>query len=421
MNAKIRALITFSLGLSAMAAAGLLLEQRATHRALTAELAGTPVVVVEKLKPVVSPPGGGVDRLLKPFAAKSGDEARREMVRLLQADADSGRNRDPLNHLTSLVECLSAEELLAVIGTEFPARFTMVAQGLNKEPRSDIDEALARLAALRRLCIVAPEQALACCAAGVPAKPADPLFNVAASALRQIVRENPASAIRWCRDNAAWLPASWPAWILPEVARLDGFSGAVALARREGLLLAESMGGFDTGSLTLIDNLMTEVNTERVADPDAFAENSSVMKGYQKVAAKIANTFGFGEARKFAEKWTAGLPWQEDIAQTAFLSTLLPESTPETEAAADWVMGFVPEDRRHAVAGKVIDAWTETDFAPQAGWLEKHWNAPWRDAGVAALCHQMADADPEAAVQWAATISDPDLRTETLSTLSGLP
>ncbi|MES2708630.1 MAG: hypothetical protein V4726_18695 [Verrucomicrobiota bacterium] len=424
MKRKQQAALNFFLGLAALAGAGLLASRMAEHRILAGELAALSEknagIRVRPSAAPAPPPGGGRNLLLKPFVAKSGDEARRELVRQLRPESGSGANRDPLNRLAPLLEGLSAEELLAVIGTEPAAQFTLTADLREEKPQEEIDEARARLAALRRLCVIAPEQALAVCAAGAPPKASDQLINVTALALRQLSAENPVSALHWGKENPSLVPNTWPALVLTQVAKADGLDGAVALARREGLLLAESMRWFDIKNLDSVNALMTAVDAERAAAGDSFAGNVRVRGGYQAVAEKISNSLGFGETRKFAEQWTAELPWREDTALLAVQSTLGPDSASQTEAAADWMMDFVPGDRRAAAAEKLmysLSGWPAT----LTQWLEKHQAAPWRDPGLAAFARRLAPASPGMAVQWANAISDETLRATTLAAFAKLP
>lgn len=419
MKAKTQALLTFSLGLAAMAAAGLLAVQRGEHQSLARELAALPADAARAPRrgTPASPPGGGVNLLLKPLAAKDGDTARKELVNRLLP----GGKRKGFQEITPLLESLSAEELLALIGTESAAEFAPASEGRNNESPEQLADAEVRAAALRRLCLVSPERALAVCAAGAPLKAPDALINVTAFAMKQRAREDPAAAIRWGRENSPWLPANWPGWVLAEVARTDSVASAAALARREGFLLAESMRWCGTDSLESINTLMPLIEAERAAAPEDFAENKLVRQGYQKIAEKISSSLGFEETRNFAEKWMAALPWREDVAILAVESTVGPNSVPETEAAADWMMDFVPEDRRPAAAEKLMYSLVRLGPAAFSQWLEKHQAAPWRDEGLAAFCRKIAPTSPDMAAQWAGAISNESLRTTTLAAFPKTP
>jgi hypothetical protein len=420
MKMKIQALTSSVLALAALTTAGLVVSQRITHQALARELAALPPADghagtdAGSIPARQTPPGGGPGRLLKTIAAKSGGEARQELVRQLHLER-GGANGDPFKRLAPLLEGLSAKELLAVIGNEPAAKFTLTADGPEGTARQEIDEAIVRLAALRRLCTVAPVEALAVCATGAPDKAADPLLNITALALRERSRANAAAAIRWGKENRFWLPASWPGWVLTDVVNREGLASAAALARQEGVLLAENMGWCDTYSLGEVNTLMTEVDKERAAAPERFADNPLVRKGYRKLAEKVSNTLGFDEGRKFAEKWTVGLPCQEDCALSAVASTLAPDSAAETTEAADWMIGFLPEDRRAAAAESVLGSWSSVNPDVPLQWLAKHADSPWRDPAMAAFCRRLFTYAPDQAVKWASAISDETLRAETLA------
>lgn len=413
MKRKPQAVITLSLTLAALVVTGMLVAQKAQHLALVGELAALPT------KPAgnttgsaapAAPPGGGQNLLLKPFVGKGGDEARRELVRRLRSGSGSG-------DLAPLLQSLSAEELLKIIGPVLAGSFVELADGAGEASPSERDEASVRMAALRRLCVLTPEQALAFCAAGVTpgTRASDSLLNVTAGALRHWAGENPPAALRWVKANASWLMPGFPSVVLSQVARTDGLAAAARMARQENVSLAAGMGGFDTSTLGSVNELMTEVDRERAASPEAFAGNAAIRRGYRDMAEKVSNSLGFEAGRKFAETWTVGLPWQEEAAFAAVNSTISPDSASQTAAAADWMIGFVPEDRRSAAAEKLISSWAGIDPGAPLKWLGEHVEAPWRDPAIAAYCAGLVTFDADRAVQWAEAISDESLRASTLT------
>jgi hypothetical protein len=131
--------------------------------------------------------------------------------------------------------------------------------------------------------------------------------------------------------------------------------------------------------------------------PESTAKNSTLsiivgaMAGRdpQQAASQVAQ---LGAASRASAAGEVALQWAQDDAA----------------AAAVWA-GSLPEDGARASAFRSIaQTWTGQDLGKVANWLDGLPASESRDAAVSAFTKQVSDSDPEAAVAWASTISDPN-------------
>lgn len=113
------------------------------------------------------------------------------------------------------------------------------------------------------------------------------------------------------------------------------------------------------------------------------------------------------------QDWLAApLPCRSESALAAVRCALTRHPDSGAEAAADWMMNFIPEDQRAAAVADLVSVWAGENFTAPEEWLRKNQAAPWRNAGLAALCRGMASADPGSAAVLASGITDETLRAE---------
>jgi hypothetical protein len=132
--------------------------------------------------------------------------------------------------------------------------------------------------------------------------------------------------------------------------------------------------------------------------------------------AKIASLWARSDPQE-AFTWAQKLP--ESTAKNSTLSIIIgamagrdPQQAASrvAAAAAAWA-GSLPEDEARASAFRSIArTWTGQDLGKAANWLDGLPASESRDAAVSAFTNQVSDSDPEGAVAWASTISDPNTR-----------
>lgn len=414
-----RAALTLVLAAGALAALPLLHSVNTEHARLTAELQALPLTVSASLALPALPPGQSARTPFKTLAAADPSAARKEITRRLLR----GNGRKYTDPVKKLLEPLSAEELEKLIDINSPADFASFYTSISgPEGGEENAAALGRMLALQRLFVIAPEKAFPLLNPPNPPDSPERLYEMVTLGLEQWVPQDPAAALRWTRDHAAWLPADnrFPLLVLGLLAKTD-MPQACGLAKEQGMNLSEILPGLASSARSRkdADILMEQLTAAPAASPESFSE--SLRKTGGDLTGRVGTSLGFEAARQFAEKWAATLPGREDIALTAVKTALARRPDPKAEAAADWMMHFVPEDRRTAAVENLVNAWADEDFSAPAAWLQKTGNVSWRDAGLAALCRKIAPFDSDAAAQYAASISDDTLRAQALSSPGAIP
>jgi len=103
-----------------------------------------------------------------------------------------------------------------------------------------------------------------------------------------------------------------------------------------------------------------------------------------------------------------------DAALSSHLSARAKENP---AAAADWLLNLSKEDPLYTPehARNIVFTWTETDSIAASAWLSEQPAGPERDAAIAGFSESIRPFEPEAAAEWASTITNPDRRTEELT------
>jgi len=81
-----------------------------------------------------------------------------------------------------------------------------------------------------------------------------------------------------------------------------------------------------------------------------------------------------------------------------------------SEKAADWVARMPAGEARSAGMERVVSQWVERDPVATAEWLNKFPNDQSIDGALAIFSHQIAEKQPQSALQWAQAIEDPERR-----------
>jgi len=156
---------------------------------------------------------------------------------------------------------------------------------------------------------------------------------------------------------------------------------------------------------------------------------------YQKAAALIANLQMPGGQQKYdltgflagewglydpaaAAQWVASLPDDGGMdRQQALVSLGVSWAQSDPEAAADFAVQLPPGVTRQNMLATALGSWATNNPEQAAAWLNQYQADPDLDMVVRSLASSpnMIDADPNAAVGWASTITDNAIRLQTLN------
>lgn len=112
-----------------------------------------------------------------------------------------------------------------------------------------------------------------------------------------------------------------------------------------------------------------------------------------------------------AAAWAKSLPSGDERNQAInrVVNTWARSSPPEAAA----FVARLPEEGRERTQGTqgVVQTWASQDIASAAAWLQRQPAGQSKDAGLQVLSGQIAMEDPETALSWVKTISDPKMQT----------
>ena len=114
-----------------------------------------------------------------------------------------------------------------------------------------------------------------------------------------------------------------------------------------------------------------------------------------------------------ARTWAESLPDSDSKFKQGALGRVA-ESWAQVapEKAAAWVDGL-PEGMKGRALASVVGTWADTDANAAGTWLRKFPAGPERNEAVVNFAWTVKDADPEASLTWAGTITDENQRNET--------
>jgi len=90
-------------------------------------------------------------------------------------------------------------------------------------------------------------------------------------------------------------------------------------------------------------------------------------------------------------------------------------------SAVKGAMAIKDPDLRKECLGQAVLEWSDRNPDLASGWITKLPTGPDRDAAIGGLVTRLATADPAAATEWAAAISDETLRSDTIRRLGKAP
>ena len=118
-----------------------------------------------------------------------------------------------------------------------------------------------------------------------------------------------------------------------------------------------------------------------------------------------------------AEAFVRALSQQPGAGDSVVETHIRGRAEQDPSEAAQWLTSLTPDDPlyRSENAGVLMDVWAESDSIAASMWLSELPAGEQRDAAAASFSGVVQNYDPEVAVEWAASISDPNQRVERLS------
>ena len=135
-------------------------------------------------------------------------------------------------------------------------------------------------------------------------------------------------------------------------------------------------------------------------------------KSRDRFVSQIAYDWGQKDPQATAE-WINGLEnSSEQRKATLRLSDAWSRRNPPE--AADWALSLNNEKIRQQSLQRVINSWMHYDIGATANWLNQHPPSADLDLAVSVFVNRVMNDDPEGARSWAESITNPNLRKETL-------
>ncbi len=262
----------------------------------------------------------------------------------------------------------------------------------------------------------------------------DALFNIADG----WAEKDPEAAALWfdantngtTREDAVWeILEAWgrksPVKALAWADNLDAFTrSGVMDALAEGWAAkdpaAAAAAGKDLLQYDFGDEFLMNVAGQWASsDPKSAAAWANTLDSPDLRAVthmEVGTEWGMSDPRA-ATSWIQSLPNEEDRSYAA-LGTALGWSEHDPGAALEWSVSAIDdEDTRQRVVEDVMLNWSTNDPNSAAKWLNDQPKGERHDEVLSTFSTAIIDIDPESAVTWAATISDPAQKTEHLTML----
>jgi hypothetical protein len=252
-------------------------------------------------------------------------------------------------------------------------------------PDDEVVRAGVLVRALRRLFETDPVRALDLAAgSGAAAEPAADveLHNLIWRALADWAQDDFAAA-------SAWLDTHGPDLYLGDLKRFLMLQGVAETGVATALGEASEAG--------LLEDAMPYISRSvRADDLPAFFEAVAALpevgafqwQYYRDFAIKVNNSQGWEAARRFVETYATGPRHAAELATA--VATADPQGDPAAKTA--WVATLSPPETRDANVAEAVTAWTTTDPAGVAAWLDSLADQPWKPAARAAFERRLADA-----------------------------
>jgi hypothetical protein len=108
---------------------------------------------------------------------------------------------------------------------------------------------------------------------------------------------------------------------------------------------------------------------------------------------------------------------EANYSEIAVTSLVMGRAEEDPAVTAEWLIKMAPTDPIYSdeYTNELMQIWAETDSIAASEWLSAQNPGQQRDAAISGFSQSILSYEPEAAVVWASTISDPDRRMKQLS------
>ena len=232
----------------------------------------------------------------------------------------------------------------------------------------------------------------------------------ALAALARVVETDPAHADSWMRADPARMtnPDLLKLW-LGGLATRDPTSALASLKDVAALDPRAALEGIPAVASHLRTNEeRLQLLTHCAAEADATRRTALVQAVFGKVGT-------FAESRElFSGLELPGTAKDQIAAEIASRNI-----ADDPAKRGDWLLEQTTDEGRPKALRQFVSAWTRADYNAAGTWLGKFTVGPARDTAVADFAGLIRDLDPEAALAWASTVSDPALRQSVLVRIGG--
>ena len=168
---------------------------------------------------------------------------------------------------------------------------------------------------------------------------------------------------------------------------------------------------------SVVTELRTDAEHRVVISRIASIENvSQKVPVYDHLSAHLLADRGFQEASDFVS--SLSLPYPDNVNLSVDL--VRSNTANGMEEKMRWLLRALPEDRHAHGVARVFERWAVADFNAAAKWLNNAEKGPVRDAAVEQFAHKISQKEPEAAIEWARSIGDEQLRESVLRSVLDL-
>lgn len=220
-------------------------------------------------------------------------------------------------------------------------------------------------------------------------------------------KTDPNSAFNWLLANREADPVAFQSGLRPVLATLaaSGLDNAMRLA------LEIAPGGDRMSALRIL--MGQAANGMNCASLLPYLDSLQSPGERQNFSSMLAQNWAIYNPTE-ATQWALSLtdPAQRKAAVSSAIGSWASDNP---SAAAAWAVTLQDGDLRTAEIAQVARSWSQYDPIKTADWLlSLHPPAPYLDPAIQALVGTVSRSNPEGAVMWASTISDPRARSSAI-------
>lgn len=232
--------------------------------------------------------------------------------------------------------------------------------------------------------------------------------NLIGTILSNWAKTDVTSAYNWVMSNRESDPGTFQMGLRPV------FTALAALGVSDAMKMAFTIPSSNDRLSAL--RIVVEQAARQGVDPASFTSymDSLQTPGDRKNYASMLAQNWAVYAPQEAAQWALSLT-DPSLRQATLSSTLGTWANDNPQAAADWVLSLPPGDMQSRQIAQITQTWARYDPVQAADWLlAQHPPSPNLDPAIQGLVSTVARSNPEGAVMWAATISDPRVRNHTI-------